>query len=77
MKAPPNLGPDFTNRFEAIYRRVAEATQSTLIPFVLEGVAGVPALNQTDGIHPTVEGQRIIAKTVWTSVEPLVRAPGD
>jgi acyl-CoA thioesterase-1 len=74
MKAPPNLGPDFTSRFEALYPRVASATGSILIPFVLDGVAGVPELNQPDGIHPTVEGQAIIAKTVWGTLEPLLRA---
>lgn len=72
MKAPPNLGPDFTKSFEDIYPRVAKATGSLLIPFVLEGVAGVAALNQADGIHPTADGQRIIAKNVWATVEPLL-----
>ena len=46
----------------------------TLIPFFLDGVAGVPALNQADGIHPTAEGQRIVAATIWRAVAPLVGA---
>ena len=46
-----------------------------LIPFLLEGVAGVPRLNQNDGIHPTAEGHRIVADTVWKALLPLLRAP--
>jgi acyl-CoA thioesterase-1 len=72
MKAPPNLGADFTDRFEGIYPRVAKATGATLIPFILNGVGGVPEMNQPDGIHPTAEGQSIIAETVWSSLEPLL-----
>ncbi len=65
MKAPPNLGSEFTSRFENVYRRIASDTHIPLIPFVLEGVGGVNELNQADGIHPTEAGQRIIADTVW------------
>jgi acyl-CoA thioesterase-1 len=46
----------------------------TLIPFFLDGVAGVPTLNQPDGIHPTADGQRIVASTIWRAVAPLVGA---
>lgn len=72
MKAPPNLGADFIEHFEGIYPKVAKATAATLIPFVLKGVGGVPEMNQPDGIHPTAEGQRVIAETVWSSLEPLL-----
>lgn len=65
MEAPPNLGRDYTNRFRAVYPEVARAHGATLIPFLLDGVAGVEALNQADGIHPTPEGQRRMAELVW------------
>ena len=74
MKAPPNLGAEFTSRFESIYPTVAERTGAILIPFILEGVGGVAELNQPDGIHPTAEGQRIIAATAWRYLEPLLTA---
>ncbi|MDQ7040510.1 MAG: arylesterase, partial [Rhodothermus sp.] len=65
MQLPPNLGPDYTAAFRAIYPALARANKAHLIPFLLEGVGGVPELNQPDGIHPTAEGQRIIAENVW------------
>ncbi len=75
MQAPPNMGPDYAARLEAVYPRLARATGATLLPFLLEGVAGVPALNQADGIHPTAEGQRVIADAVWAKLEPLLAVP--
>jgi acyl-CoA thioesterase-1 len=74
MEAPPNLGPDFTGAFREVFPRVAEANKAPLIPFLLEGVGGEAALNQRDGIHPTPEGQQIIAGTVWRVLEPVLRA---
>ncbi len=73
MEAPPNLGADYVARFHAVFPRVAEATKSYLIPFLLDGVAGVPELNQEDRIHPTAEGDRIVARTVWSVLEPALR----
>ena len=55
-------------------RDLATTYNVTLIPFFLDGVAGVPALNQADGIHPTAEGQRLVAATIWRAVAPLVGA---
>jgi acyl-CoA thioesterase-1 len=72
MRAPPNLGADYVVRFEATYRALAREADAALIPFVLEGVATDPALNQPDGIHPTAEGHRIVADTVWQALEPLL-----
>jgi acyl-CoA thioesterase-1 len=74
MEAPPNFGAAYTNEFRAVYRELATTYGVTLIPFFLEGVAGVPALNQADGIHPTAEGQRVVASTIWRAVAPLVGA---
>lgn len=72
MEAPPNLGPAYTAAFRDVFPRVAEAEGAVLIPFLLAGVAGVPSLNQSDGIHPTPEGHRIMARTTWTVLEPLL-----
>jgi acyl-CoA thioesterase-1 len=65
MEAPPNLGPSYTTAFRNIYPELAERNDLTLIPFLLEGVAGVDSLNQGDGIHPNVAGERIVAENVW------------
>ena len=73
MEAPPNLGEQYTSAFRAVYPDLAREYDAVLIPFLLEGVAGVPELNQTDGIHPTAEGQGIIARTVWRLLEPVLR----
>ncbi len=74
MEAPPNLGPDYTARFRAVFPKVAAEKGSALVPFLLEGVAGVPALNQDDRIHPTAEGHRKMAETVWPVLEPILRS---
>jgi acyl-CoA thioesterase-1 len=78
MRAAPNLGAEYAAGFEQSFGELARANGAALIPFILEGVAGVPELNQSDGIHPTAEGHRRIADTVWTVLEPLLRelAPG-
>ena len=72
MRAPPNLGPDYVRRFEAVYPDLAERHGAALLPFLLEGVAGDPSLNQPDGIHPTAAGHRRIADNVWEALEPLL-----
>lgn len=74
MRAAPNLGHDYLVAFEQSYAALARETGATLIPFLLEGVAGVPRLNQPDGIHPTAEGHRIVADTVWRTLEPILRS---
>ena len=73
MEAPPNNGADYTERFRSVFPAVAEAHDATLIPFLLEDVAGIARLNQPDGIHPTAEGQRIVAETVAEAVVPVAR----
>jgi len=72
MKVPPNLGAQYGKAFEAVYAHLAKKHGITLIPFILEGVGGNENLNQADQIHPTAEGHRIIAKTVWEVIEPLL-----
>lgn len=69
MKAPPNLGPDYTEKFESIYPAVATKHQVPLIPFFLEGVAKVPELNNEDGKHPNPEGYAVIVDKIFDSVK--------
>ena len=73
MRATPNLGGEYVRQFEAIYPAAARAHEAVLVPFLLEGVAGVPRLNQSDGVHPTAEGQKMLAETVWKTLEGVLR----
>lgn len=72
MQIPPNMGKSYSEEFRAIFPDLAEENQVTLIPFLLEGVAGEPDLNLPDGIHPSKEGHRLVAETVWEYLEPLL-----
>jgi len=72
MQLPTNLGPEHTRPFAAMYPDLAATNHTLLIPFLLEGVGGNPGLNQADGIHPTAEGHRIVAETVWRVLKPLL-----
>ena len=73
MEAPPNLGARYTNDFRALFPAVAKEKRVELLPFLLDGVAGNPALNQDDGIHPNVRGARIVAANVTRAL--LKRSP--
>ena len=73
MEAPPNLGPRFTGLFRETFVELAERNDAARIPFLLDGVAAVPELNQSDGIHPTAAGHRILADNVWAVLEPVVK----
>lgn len=79
MEAPPNLGDDYTRRFRENYAAVARAEGVELLPFLLDGVAGVRRFNQGDGIHPTAEGAQRVARNVWGALAPhlarLAKAP--
>ena len=72
MDAPRNFGRDYIVAFHQVYPSLARQYHVALVPFLLEGVAAVPALNQRDGIHPTAEGARIVADNVWTVLKPVV-----
>ena len=75
MEAPPNYGPAYTAEFRQVFSDLATTHDVGFIPFLLDGVAGDPALNQRDGIHPNPEGARIVERLVWSAVEPaLARA---
>ncbi len=73
MEAPPNYGPSYTAEFRQLFRDLAKEQDVSFIPFLLDGVAGVPALNQRDGIHPNPEGARIVERLVWTAIEPIIQ----
>lgn len=72
MEAPPNLGPEYTQAFRAVYPELARRYRLPLIPFLLEGVAGLPELNQADGIHPNATGELRVLNNVWRVLEPLL-----
>ncbi len=72
MEAPPNFGATYTRQFRAVYSAVAQRYDVPLLPFLLSGVAGVPSLNQADGIHPNPQGHRVIADLMWGHLEPLL-----
>jgi len=72
MLAPPNLGAAYTNAFRDMYPALAKKNNAVLIPFLLDGVGGIPELNLPDGIHPNVEGQKVVAETVWKILKPLL-----
>ena len=74
MEAPTNLGRDYTSRFHAVYERAAKDAGVPLLPFLLDGVAGNPRLNQGDGIHPNAEGSRIVANTMWAALRDTFAA---
>ena len=73
MKIPPNFGQDYTNEFKNIFPALAQKNQVALIPFLLENVGGIPSLNQSDGIHPTAKGHKILAKNVWEVLAPILK----
>jgi len=73
MRIPPNYGRAYSEQFRSVYSELAREYGATLVPFLLEGVGGVAALNQPDGVHPTTEGQKKMAETVWKVLEPVLR----
>jgi acyl-CoA thioesterase I len=72
MQMPPAMGPEFSREFGRMFPEVAEKTDATLVPFLLEGVGGRADLNQPDRIHPTAKGHVLIAETVWKVLRPLL-----
>ena len=72
MEAPPNFGGAYTSEFRDVFRQLAETYDVVLVPFLLEGVAGVAELNQADGIHPNATGAKRVADHLWPVLEPLL-----
>ncbi|AVI51968.1 arylesterase [Pukyongia salina] len=72
MELPPNMGKDYTTEFRELFAEIASQYDVAFIPFILKDVGGIKALNQNDGIHPTAEGHKIVANTVWEVLRPMV-----
>ena len=75
IQVPPNYGGDYTRRFEAVFSKVAGATRSALVPFLLKGVADAPdalSLFQADRIHPTAAAQPQLLDNVWPELRKLL-----
>ena len=73
MQVPPNMGAKYSNEFRTMFVDLAMQNNMSLIPFLLEGVGGVKSLNQQDGIHPNVEGAKIVADNVWQVLEDILK----
>ncbi|WP_342349540.1 arylesterase [uncultured Nitrospira sp.] len=73
MRIPPNFGEAYTGEFFEMYERLAQESTLPLIPFLLEGVAAQPGLNQADGVHPTAKGYIIVAQNVFRTLEPILK----
>ena len=73
MEVPPNYGARYAADFRRLYAEVARKRGAAFMPFLLDGVAGNPRLNQPDGIHPTAEGYRIVVEHLWPHLEPMLR----
>jgi acyl-CoA thioesterase-1 len=73
MQMVQNLGREYTDAFRRVYPDAARKFRILLIPFFLEGVAGEPALNQADGIHPTAQGYKVVAETVYPYVVKAIQ----
>jgi acyl-CoA thioesterase-1 len=72
MQVPPNMGDDYVSDFKDMFPKLAAKNNMTLVPFLLQGVGGVRALNQKDGIHPTAKGAKILANNVWQELKGLL-----
>ena len=72
MEALPNFGERYTSEFRAMFPEVARRSGVTLLPFLLDGVAGHRELNQADGIHPNMDGERIVAENIWRALRPIL-----
>jgi acyl-CoA thioesterase-1 len=80
MEAPTNYGEDYRLAFRGVFQRLAgehRGSDFTFIPFLLEGVAANPALNQADGVHPNAEGARVIANLLYPPLRTLVDQLGN
>lgn len=73
MMSPPNMGKTYEEKFNAIYPELASKYNAALIPFFLEGVAGIDSLNLPDGKHPNEDGQQLVLENVWSYLKPILR----
>lgn len=72
MRIPPNYGERYTTAFAKVYEELATEKNVALVPFLLEGVGGVEALMQDDGVHPAIEAQQMLLENVWPTLKPLL-----
>jgi len=72
MKIPPNFGEEYSHQFEEVYSRLAREFKIPFLPFLLKGVAAHREYTQADGIHPLGSGYKVVAKTVWKYLEPML-----
>ena len=73
MELPPNMGQAYTSAFRTVFSDLAKNNDIKFIPFILKDVGGITELNQSDGIHTTLEGHKIVANTVWEVLETVVK----
>lgn len=72
MQVPPNMGAKYASDFRVIFKQIADKNNMALVPFLLDKVGGVADLNQSDGIHPTPKGHRILAENVWAVLKEIL-----
>ena len=74
MQVPPNLGPEYTSKFKKIYPELAKKNNAELIPYFLDDLGGDSELMQSDGIHPTEAGHRLLAEKTWDILKPILQS---
>jgi acyl-CoA thioesterase I len=72
MMVPPSMGPEYSSAFKKVFPEVAKNKNVTLIPFVLNNVAGIDSLNQADGIHPNPAGEKIVMENIWEVLKEYI-----
>ncbi|KPJ32435.1 arylesterase [Burkholderia multivorans] len=75
MYVPSNYGPDYTQKFHAVYTRLSKELDVPLVPFLLAGIENKPDMFQSDQIHPTQQAQRVLLDNVWPTLKPLLGKP--
>ncbi len=73
MQVPPNLGPEYTQKFKEMYPELAEKNDTELIPYFLDDLGGDSELMQSDGIHPTAKGHQKLAQKIWDTLKPMLQ----
>jgi len=72
IQVPPSMGERYSSEFRDMFPQLVKKNNILLLPFILEGVGGIPRLNQQDGIHPTAEGDKIVAENVWAVLKTVL-----
>ncbi len=75
MYVPPNYGPDYTQKFHAVYTRLSKQLGVPLVPFLLAGIENKPEMFQSDQMHPGEQAQRVLLDNVWPTLQPLLGKP--